>query len=162
MYLLTLALLVTSASANADLFRRWDYSPMEPSPALQKRQIVTCPKSPTGDTSCAATCGVGYDSCIGGDHPICFNESKGESCCGNGVLCFTGYYCDPKGCCPNGVLSSDCVTSVIGPLTIASSASVAQATGSSSSTKSSGADTNHVNNEALGLVLGGLGVLLTL
>lgn len=80
----------------------------------------------------------------------------------NPVLCFTGYYCDPKGCCPNGVSSSDCVTSIGGPLSIASSASVPQATGSSSTTGSKGAGTKNVNNEALGLVLGGLGVLLTL
>lgn len=80
----------------------------------------------------------------------------------NLVICFADFYCDPKGCCPNGVLSVDCVTSVGGPLSIASSASVPQATGSSSTKGSLGAGTNSVNNEALGLALGGLGVLLTL
>lgn len=77
-------------------------------------------------------------------------------------MCFTGNYCDPKGCCPDGVLSENCVTSIGGPLTVASSASVSQPTGSSSTKGSKGAGTKNVNNEALGLVLGGLGVLLTL
>lgn len=75
-------------------------------------------------------------------------------------MCFTGFYCDPKGCCPIGVSSADCVP---GPLiSVASSASVLRPTGSSSTTGSKGAGTKNVNNEALGLVLGGLGVLLTL
>lgn len=172
MYFFTLAFLVTYAAAAADLFRRWDYSAMEPNP-LQKRQLVNCKAPVNGDDSCAATCGIGYASCIGMDPPICYSASNGESCCGNGsslpllltppftwawrltiyiintVLCFAGAYCDPKGCCPNGVSSEDCVVTVEGPATIISSAAGSQATGS-------------FNNEALGLVLGGLGVLFTL
>lgn len=84
MHLFTLAVLVSSAAAAGDLFRRWDYSPMEPNPALLKRQLVTCAHSENGDTSCEATCGTDYASCIGGDHPVCYSASKGESCCGNG------------------------------------------------------------------------------
>lgn len=84
MYLFTLALIFTSAATAAELFKRWDYSPLEPNPALQKRQLVSCSQPVNGDNSCAATCGTGYADCIGGDHPICYNESKGESCCRNG------------------------------------------------------------------------------
>ena len=172
MYIFTLALLITSAAAAADLFRRWDYSPMEPNP-LQKRQLVNCAESVNGDDSCAATCGIGYASCVGMDPPVCYSESNGESCCGNGgsltlplnspvarvwvltinimntVLCFAGAYCDPKGCCPNGVASEDCIVTIEGPTTIASTAAGSQATGSSST-------------KALGLVLGGLGFFFTL
>lgn len=77
----------------------------------------------------------------------------------NTVMCFTGFYCDPKGCCPNGVSSADCVP---GPIKILSSAAGPRATGSSSTTGSKGAGSKKVNNEALGLVMGGLGVLFTL
>lgn len=80
----------------------------------------------------------------------------------NTVLCFAGFYCDPKGCCPNGVSSVDCVVSVEGPTTIISSAAGSQPTGSSSTKGSKGAGSKNANNEALGLVLGGLGVLFTL
>lgn len=78
------------------------------------------------------------------------------------VLCFAGNYCDPKGCCPIGVSSEDCVVSVEGPTTIISSAAGSKATGSSSTAVPKGAGSKNVNNEALGFVLGGLGVLLTL
>lgn len=80
----------------------------------------------------------------------------------NTVLCFAGFYCDPKGCCPNGVSSVDCVGSVEGSSPTISSAAGSRATGSSSTTGSRGAGSKNVNNEALGLVLGGLGVLFTL
>lgn len=88
MYLLTLALLVTSAAAAADLFRRWDYSAMEPHP-LQKREIVDCAAPVNGDASCAATCGPGYASCLSSYPILCYNESNGESCCGNGCSLIT-------------------------------------------------------------------------
>lgn len=75
------------------------------------------------------------------------------------VLCFAGAYCDPKGCCPNGVASKDCVVTIAGcpngvasencVVTTASTAAGSQATGSSST-------------KALGLVLGGLGFFFTL
>lgn len=83
MYLFTLALLVTSAAAAADLLQRWDYSAMESNP-LQKRQLVKCAAPVNGDSSCAATCGKGYASCDSMDPPLCYSESNGESCCGNG------------------------------------------------------------------------------
>lgn len=81
------------------------------------------------------------------------------------VLCFAGAYCDPKGCCPNGVASEDCVVNIEGcpdgvasekcvvttegPATIVSTAAGSQATGS-------------LSTKALGLVLGGFGVFFTL
>lgn len=83
MYLLTLALLVTSAAAAADLFRRWDYSAMESHP-LQKREIVYCAAPVNGDASCASTCGPGYARCLSTNPILCYSESNGESCCGNG------------------------------------------------------------------------------
>lgn len=79
------------------------------------------------------------------------------------VLCFAGAYCDPKGCCPNGVASEDCVVTVEdcpdgvasencvvnkGPATIVSTAAGSQATGS-------------LSTKALGLVLGGFGFFFT-
>lgn len=91
MYLLTLALLVTSAAAAADLFRRWDYSAMESHP-LQKREIVNCAAPVNGDASCASTCGPGYASCLSTNPVLCYSESNGESCCGNGcslITCFS-------------------------------------------------------------------------
>lgn len=87
MYLFTLALLVTSAAAAADLFQRWDYSPMEPN-SLQKRQLFECAPSVNGDTSCAATCGPGWTNCVGIDKRICYNKSNGDTCCGNGGSLF--------------------------------------------------------------------------
>ncbi|KAI1959851.1 hypothetical protein LOZ58_004216 [Ophidiomyces ophidiicola] len=56
--------------------------------------------------SCESSCGEGYKTCV--KQNMCFNPSRGETCCENGTFCSKGTYCADGGCCPNNMKLEEC------------------------------------------------------
>ncbi|EEP81304.1 predicted protein [Uncinocarpus reesii 1704] len=58
------------------------------------------------EPNCQNSCGPEYKSCVHAH--MCFNPSKGETCCQNGTFCPPGTYCAEGGCCPNNMTLEEC------------------------------------------------------